>query len=193
MVLHGASMLGTHDWYSAGTSHLLASQKKDGSWRQEKPLYSTAFALLCLSRAADPPRAFTPHAPRPPAPSKGPITGSPSPSPPEESVPSSPAASNIGPLPPGSVEDWLREALPAGELAARCRRVGPKSLRALVRGLRAQDDKMRQRAFETLREVLPDEQTERADRHPLPRGRLDLWLALHGRDLELAEGRFVLR
>ena len=61
MVLAEEEWLGGVDWYAAGARHLLATQKRDGSWRGEHPLYATCFALLFLTRAADPPRAFTPR------------------------------------------------------------------------------------------------------------------------------------
>jgi len=192
MVLHGDRRLGTHDWYPEGVAHLLGSQAKDGSWRQEQPVYATCFALLFLSRAADPPRAFTPHSarPGPPAP-KGPVTGPPKPAAPDPARPL-PGAQPSPAEATGTVADWLREDLPPGVLAERCRGLGASSLRGLLRALRARDAQVRQRAFEALRELLPTERTERVDRHPLPRGRLDLWLRLHARDLVLTDGRFAL-
>jgi len=43
--------LGTVDWYAAGASFLLGSQRKDGSWRDpEEAGIATCFALLFLSR-----------------------------------------------------------------------------------------------------------------------------------------------
>ena len=192
MVLHGERRLGTHDWYPEGVAHLLGSQAKDGSWRQEQPVYATCFALLFLSRAADPPRAFTPHSARPaPTGPQAPVTG-PSKAPPSNPAPATPGAADAPAAPPGTLSEWLQEDLPPGVLAQRCRGLGAASLRGLLRALRARDAKVRQRAFEALQSLLPAERTERVDRHPLPRGRLDLWLRLHARDLVLTDGRFDL-
>ena len=51
---------------------------------------------------------------------------------------------------------------------------------------------MRQRCWEALTELLPDERTFRADRHPLARGRLAAWLRKNERFLQLVGGRFVI-
>lgn len=194
MVLSGQEKLGTRDWYAEGARRLLDTQKKDGSWRQEMPLYATCFALLFLTRAADPPRAFTPSA-QPTVPGAGgaPITPAPNAEPPANPDPSSkqdPAKKGPRPLPPGTVLDWLQEALAVGELPRRCRQAGAGSLLPLVHGMRHPDAKVRQRAFEALRGLLPNERTDRTDRHPLRRGRLALWLRLYARHLVLVEGRF---
>lgn len=194
MVLCGQEKLGNLDWYAAGAKHLLDTQKKDGSWRGEHPLYATCFALLFLTRAADRPRAFTPG-PQPlePGAPRGPTVtphGKPQvPGPQQAHDKPSPEAPTP---PPGTVLDWLQEPLAVGELPRRCRLAGPGSLLPLVRALRHPKAPVRQRAFEALRALLPDERTERVDRHPLPRGRLALWLRTNARHLRLVEGRFLL-
>jgi len=178
MVLAGHERLGDHDWYAEGAAHLLATQKDDGSWRGEHPLYATCFALLFLTRAADPPRAFTPPD-RPRAPAT-----------PGDALPrEEPEGAR---LPVGDVKDWLERGLPHDEMCRACLALGPKSLLALVDALRAPDAKVRQRANETLRALLGDERVGKADRHPLARGRLGLWVRKNQRFLEAADGRFVL-
>ncbi len=189
MVLAGQTKLGDLDWYAAGARHLIGTQKDDGSWRGEHPLYATCFALLFLTRAADRPRAFTPPS-RPVAEGPGP-TVTPGPTEPPKPAPERrPLPPGPGPLGPGWVDDWLQEALPLGELARRCRLAGPTTLLPLVRALQHPDKDVRRRAFEALRALLPDERTERVDRHPLPRGRLALWLRTNARHLKLVDGRF---
>ena len=186
MVLAGHERLGTRDWYAAGASRLLETQQKDGSWRQEMPLYATCFALLFLTRAADPPRVFTPSAGarrRPTGPVTGPAGGA---EPGDGEAPAGPDTPA-----PGSVTDWLGEALPVGELARRCRLAEPASLAPLVAALDAKDKARRARAWEALVALLPEARTRRADRHPLARGRLALWVRLHAPDLRLVDGRFV--
>ena len=185
MVLSEAERLGTRDWYTVGAARLLETQHKDGSWRQEKPLYATCFALLFLTRAADPPRVFTPSAgaKRRPKPT---VTG------PAEDAPSEGAPTQeADDVPSGTVADWLGEALPVGELARRCRVTGPHTLLPLVDALDAKDKAVRARAWEALSALLPPERIARADRHRLPRGRLALWLRLHAPDLVLRDDRFV--
>lgn len=175
MVLAEQEQLGELDWYTAGAARLIETQRKDGSWRQEMPLYATCFALLFLTRAADPPRVFTPtaHDRRRPTPA---VTG--------------PSGGTTGP-PAGSVADWLVEDLPVGTLAARCRVAGAGCLPPLVAALDAKDRTVRRRAWEALTELLPAARIARADRHPLARGRLALWIRLHAPDLVLRDGRFV--
>ncbi len=193
MVLSGRKQLGEHDWYAEGARHLLATQRKDGSWRGEHPLYATCFALLFLTRAADRPRAFTPRAePEEPGVSRGPTVTPPSKPPkPGEKAEAPPTAKPAAAVPSGTVLDWLRETLAVGELPRRCRIAGAGSLLPLVRALQHPEAAIRQRAFEALRALLPDERTERVDRHPLPRGRLALWLRLNARHLVLKGERFA--
>jgi hypothetical protein len=193
MVLAGLEKLGKHDWYALGARHLVDTQKKDGSWRGEHPLYATCFALLFLTRAADPPRAFTPGPAPPPAPgTAAPTTPRPDAPSPAEPEPAPEREPERGNLPPGTVADWLREDLQVGELPRRCRLAGAGSLMPLVRALQDPDEKVRRRAFEALTMLLPDERTRRADRHPLARGRLALWLRLYARHLVLEHDRFVV-
>ena len=140
LVLAGRERLGERDWYAAGAAHLLASQKQDGSWRGEHPLYATCFALLFLTRAADPPRAFTP-----PDRPLGPVTG--------DELP--PAEAPPAPrLPVGDVADWLARGLPPAELVAACLLLGRRGLLDLVAALAARDGPVRQRANEALRTLL---------------------------------------
>jgi hypothetical protein len=180
MVLAGHERLGAIDWYDAGATHLLATQKKDGSWRGEHPLYATCFALLFLTRAADPPRVFTP----PDAPI-GPVTpgeGT------EVPAPVAPAAAvpDLGHLLASDAATTPRE------LQEAALRLGPASLLALARALDDPSPRTRQRANETLRALLGDDRVGQADRHPLARGRLRLWLRRHQARLEAKDGRFVL-
>lgn len=191
MVLAGHERLGTLDWYAAGAARLLATQQKDGSWRQEMPLYATCFALLFLTRAADPPRVFTPHAGdrRRPA-AGGPVTGA-APAGEAEAGEGPGGADPAVPLPEGTVTDWLAVPLPVGELARRCRRVGASCLAPLVAALDHKDKARRARAWEALVALLPEARIARADRHRLARGRLALWVRLHAPDLVLLDGRFV--
>ncbi|MDF1700664.1 MAG: terpene cyclase/mutase family protein [Planctomycetota bacterium] len=194
LVLAEKPTLGEHHWYAQGAHRLLATQAKDGSWRQEAPLYATAFALLFLTRAADPPRVFTPSsgAKRRPVLPTGPVTGeAPKPTP-ERPDPAAPPAADVpDSLPAGSPATWLTEALPVGELSRRCRLFGVASLPPLVRALDAKDPVIRRRAWEALGELLPADRIRGADRHPLARGRLALWLRLHGPDLVVQVGRFA--
>jgi hypothetical protein len=185
MVLGGHERIAGKDWYALGAAHLLATQKDDGSWRQEHPLYGTCFALLFLSRAADPPRAFTPR-PKEPSPAV-PVT------PRAEEAPATgpDPAQAPEPLPEGTPAEWLGEDLAPGVLAERVRRVGPGALLPLVEALDHPDRARRRRAHEALVELLPEERTRAIDRHPLPRGRLHRWLRRFGRDLVLVEGRFT--
>lgn len=178
MVLSGRERLGERDWYAEGAAHLLATQKKDGSWRGEHPLYATCFALLFLTRAADPPRAFTP-----PDRPLGPVTGDERP-PGEEPPPAR--------LPVGDVQDWLARGLAPCDLVQACLLLGPQSLSLLADALGAPDPKVRQRANETLRALLGDDRVGRADVHPLARGRLKLWIRKNRRFLEATDGRFRL-
>lgn len=177
MVLGGHEKLGTTDWYAAGATELLETQARDGSWRGEHPLYATAFALLFLTRAADPPRVFTP-----PDGAGGPLTA-PDAMPPDDE-PDAP--------PPGTVREWLERPLAPDALQAACRLAGAECLGALVRALDHPEATVRQRAHETLLVVLGTERVGRAALHPLARGRLRLWTRVHRRRLILHDGRFIL-
>lgn len=194
-VLAEVERIGTHDWYREGAGHLLATQAKDGSWRGEHPLYATSFALLFLTRAADPPRAFTQPRPAPDAaPPREPVVtgpGAPGASPPDAPLPADGAEEEVGIT--GSLTDWIEAPLPPGELARRCRARGATTLVPLVAFLQDPDAKIRQRAFEALSELLPAERVFRIDRHPLARGRLRRWLAHNERFLHVVEGRFAPR
>ncbi len=183
MVLFGSERIGGHDWYREGAAQLLGTQKKDGSWRGEKPLYATSFALLFLTRAADPPRAFTP---RPPDTGARPTTGD------EQESPSPAPPPRPGDLPPGTPDDWLDMELDPGVLARWVRRLGAKCLPTLVGALQDPKPERRQRAWEVLSAVLPDDLIFRADRHPLARGRLMGYVRRYAPHFELVEGRFVI-
>lgn len=187
MVLGGQERVAGKDWYALGAAHLLATQKDDGSWRQEHPLYGTCFALLFLSRAADPPRAYTP---RPAERSAGvPVTPSP-----QGDAREDPAfAPPPEPAPPGTPAEWLGEDLAPGVLAQRVRLAGPAALLPLVEALDHPDRARRRRAHEALVELLPEERTRAIDRHPLPRGRLHRWLRRFARDLVLEGERFTFK
>jgi hypothetical protein len=55
----GLSHVGTHEWYSLGAAHLLATQRDDGAWMNpETQLRATCFALLFLRRSTR--QAITP-------------------------------------------------------------------------------------------------------------------------------------
>ncbi len=189
-VLTEMERIGDHDWYREGAAQLLKTQAKDGSWRGEHPLYATSFALLFLTRAADPPRAFTNPKPKQPSAEKpGPVVTGPD----EPDAPDDPAAPDAPPAeqdPGGTLEDWLEADLKPGELSRRCRLRGASTLRPLVTFLQDPDKDIRRRAWEALTELLPDERIFRADRHPLARGRLVSWLQRNERFLKLADGRF---
>jgi hypothetical protein len=180
MVLAGLERIVERDWYREGVAHLLATQYKDGSWRGESPFYATCFALLFLTRAAAPPRAFTPR------------DGSGTPVTPGAEPPKPDGAGAALP-PTGTVADWLREGVAPDELRARCLAAGSASLRPLVRALGDSDPKVRQRAFEALSALLPPDRVEGADRHPLARGRLDLWVRRAGPWLRVDGTRFAPR
>lgn len=193
-VLADVEKIAGHDWYREGAARLLRTQKKDGSWRGEHPLYATSFGLLFLTRAADPPRAFTAPKAGGAKPSKpGPvITGpqdpaSPTPSKGDaEEKPASPAPIE------GTLEVWIDEELAPGELARRCRTQGVPVLVELVGFLQDPVKGVRSRAWEALTELLPPEPLFRADRHPLARGRLRSWLRRNGPVLQLVDGRYVI-
>jgi hypothetical protein len=181
MVLSGVERIGDHDWYLEGAAQLLDTQKKDGSWRGEKPLYATSFALLFLTRAADPPRAFTP---RPPDTTAKPTTGN------EAQPPAPVQPPTPGDLPPGTLDDWLDAELAPGVLPEWVRRLGARCLPTLVTALQDPEPKRRQRAWEALSAVLPDDVIFRADRHPLARGRLMGYVRRYAGHLELVDGQF---
>lgn len=174
LVLAGHERLGETDWYAAGAAHLIATQHKDGSWRGERPLYATCFALLFLTRAADPPRAFTPRAAPPrvttPRPEALPAGETPAEAPAQAPAPLGREAAAQ------AVAGWLAQEEAAATRAARCRAGGPWCTFALVRALDLPDRAARRRAFETLHELLPPERLRGVDRHPLARGRLEGWV-----------------
>lgn len=190
-VLTETERLGSHDWYREGAAQLLGTQKKDGSWRGEHPLYATSFALLFLTRAADPPRALTNPRSSPKAQPDPVVTGPGNP-PAEDGPP--PAAGDGQPAAPakpaGTLEDWLEENLPPGELAKRCRLSGASTLRALTSFLQDPSKEVRQRAWEALSELLDEAHTFRADRHPMARARLQSWLRKYEHILVLDGDRF---
>ncbi|MBI2900960.1 MAG: VWA domain-containing protein [Planctomycetes bacterium] len=50
----GEEFIGDHEWYPLGAKRLVSTQAGDGSWNtkdNEKPVFSTSFALLFLTRA----------------------------------------------------------------------------------------------------------------------------------------------
>ncbi len=177
MVLGGREKLADRDWYAEGARFLLDAQKKDGSWRREHPLYATCFALLFLARAADPARAFTPVTPPAEA---GPVTPG-AEAPPEVDSPQPPPTRDL------EAPEADLETLVQGYLAA-----DPLRLLDLVRALDHRDRKVRNRAAALLRRLLGDEVVGRADRHPLARGRLALWIRRNHLFLRPVEGRFEL-
>lgn len=183
LVLAGRERLGGHDWFADGTRQLVDTQKDDGSWVAEAPLYATSFALLFLTRAADLPRAFTP-----PARSTGPITPAPAPAAP--TAPAAPAAP--APAPAGPPDPRAVPPLAPAELARRALAAGPGSLPLLVRALDDDDAGVRQRSFEALTQLLGAERVDGAEKHPLSRGRLLLWVRRNQRFLAAQGGRFVL-
>ncbi|MHC5012142.1 MAG: prenyltransferase/squalene oxidase repeat-containing protein [Planctomycetota bacterium] len=101
LVLAGRERIADRDWYAEGAAHLLDTQYDDGSWRGEHPLYATCFALLFLTRAAAPPRAFTP----PPRVLDGAVT-------PGEGDPEGTLPTEAPAMPDGTVAEWLRADLP---------------------------------------------------------------------------------
>jgi hypothetical protein len=173
VVLAETDRLAGQDVYEEGVRRLLQTQADDGSWRSENPFYATCFGVLFLTRAADPARAFT----KPPT-----------------SAPTTPGETPAAPiaLPPGGPDDWLRGAVLPLDLRAACLRFGPASLPPLVRALDDPDAKVRRRAFEALTGLLGPERVEGADRHPLRRGRLALWVRRNLRFLTASGERFVL-
>jgi hypothetical protein len=177
LVLAERPRIAGRDWFVEGTAQLLATQKKDGGWVEEAPLYATCFALLFLTRAADPPRAFTPP-PKPAGPTT-PAGGAPP-------APEGPAAP-LGPADPRASPPPAPE-----ELVSRALAEGPGCLARLVSALDDPDAKVRQRAFEALTTLLGPERVAGADLHPLARGRLALWVRRHARLLVAKDGRFVL-
>ena len=177
-VLAGTERVGEHDWFAEGTAHVLAQQRKDGSWVEKAPLVDTCFALLFLTRAADPPRVFTP-----PPKTTGPIT-------PDAAAPAPPTAP--APSAAGPADPWAEPPIAPALLVERALAEGPASLQRFVRALDDADPKVRQRAFEALTVLLGEERVENADRHPLPRGRLALWIRRQMRFLVVKDGRFAL-
>jgi hypothetical protein len=177
-VLAQRERVGTRDWYAEGAAHLLATQKKDGSWVGEAPIYATCFALLFLTRAADPPRVFT-QRPRPGAP----VT----PAPTAPGASRAPPAAGRGPADPR-----LDPPLEPQELRERALAEGPASLRRLALALEDADPAVRRRAFEALAALLPDAQLEGVTERALPRNRLLLWIQRHRHALVAQDGRFAL-
>ncbi|MHC4924244.1 MAG: DUF4159 domain-containing protein, partial [Planctomycetota bacterium] len=56
-MLAGVEWMGEHDWYGVGAEHLMATQKEDGSWKDERrPATGTCFALLFLKKGTIPVR-----------------------------------------------------------------------------------------------------------------------------------------
>jgi hypothetical protein len=132
---------------------------------------------LFLTRAADPPRAFT----RPP--STAPVTG----------VPGAPSPDTGSPaLPPGDAGEWVRGEVPPLDLRAACLAAGPASLVPLVQALDDPDARTRRRAFEALTGLLGPERVAGADAHPLRRGRLASWVRRNLRFLEAGDEAFRL-
>ncbi len=177
LVLLGRERLGEIDWYRAGAEHLLVTQSKDGSWRGERALYATSFALLFLTRAADPPRAFTPRAREP----RGPVT-------PREGGPAiAPDAARTLDVPRA-----VRDATSLADLLDAVRAGGAASLIDVAPLLDDRDPAIRRRAHEVLVASLPIERTANADRHPLARRRLRLWLRRFAPLLVWRDGAFRL-
>ena len=179
MVLAGRAELATLDWYTAGTEHLLETQAKDGSWRSEHPLYATCFAVLFLTRAADPPRAFTPRARAP----EDTVTGQPPRA--EGEAPDAPARPHL------DLVAGVRGKATLVELLDAARGQGAKALLPLVPVLDDRDPLVRRRALEVLDALLPPERMTGVASHALARGRLRTWLARLGAILRLVDGRFV--
>lgn len=175
-VLAGHERLGSHDWYAEGAAHLLASQREDGSWVGEAPLYATCFALLFLTRAADPPRVFT-QRPR----TLGEVTPQ-----------AGPPAPGVEPVAPAPADPRATPPLPPDVLLARARAEGPAALLRLVRALEDRDAAVRQRAHEALSGLLEPALLEGVAERALPRNRLALWVQRHRHALVLEGGRFVL-
>lgn len=176
-VLAGAERLGEHDWFAEGTAHLLGEQRKDGSWVEKGALVDTCFALLFLTRAADPPRVFTP-----PPKATGPIT-------PRDGAPASPASSP--PAAAGPADPWADPPISPTLLVERALAEGPASLVRFARALDDANPKVRQRSFEALGTLLGAERVANADRHPLARGRLAFWIRRNQRFLHAKDSRFV--
>lgn len=187
-VLAGHERLGGRDWYAEGAAHLLASQREDGGWVGEAPLYATCFALLFLTRAADPPRVFTqrPRALGPLTPGAGPPGG--------PAAPGAGAGDGAGAGAPaqGPADPRAQPPLPPDVLLARARTEGPAALARLLRALEDPEAQVRQRALEALSALLEPARLEGVASHALPRNRLALWIQRHRHALVLADGRFVL-
>jgi|GEM_PF-1753773 len=178
-----------HDWFALGTQELLSTQRKDGSWVGEAPLYATCFALLFLTRAADPPRVFSARPRLAPALTPtSPAPGSPlAPAAPPPPLPDSPADTSLGPADPRAVPP-----LAPHELLRRALAEGPSSLKRLTLALEDPEPEVRRRAHEALVALLPAEQVEGIAERPLPRNRLLLWIQRHRHALSARDGRFTL-
>jgi hypothetical protein len=177
MVLLGESHIGDLDWYTAGAEHLLGTQTRDGAWRGERPLYATCFGILFLTRAADPPRAFTAR-PSSPVTPRAPEAGADAPREP--------------PVFDGEVAYGVRAGVALPALLDACRRRGATSLVPIVALLDAPDRRVRQRAHEVLVALVPPERSRGVATQALARGRLALWLRRFGEHLVLVDGRFEL-
>jgi hypothetical protein len=129
--------------------------------------------LLFLARAADPPRVFTPS--ERPTVTEG-DEARPDGSPPEPE--------------PGATDGRDPAVV---ELHRAYLGKPPIALLDLVKALDQPLPDVRRRANELLRLLLGDERVGRADRHPLVRGRLALWIRKNARFLERDGDRFVLR
>jgi hypothetical protein len=92
----------------------------------------------------------------------------------------------------GTPAEWLREGAAPLDLRDRVLAAGPDALGDLVRALSDPEAIVRRRAFETLSLLLGPERVEGADRHPLKRGRLGLWVRQSARFLTAKGDRFVL-
>ncbi|MFM8981218.1 MAG: hypothetical protein ACKOSS_12260, partial [Planctomycetia bacterium] len=175
-VLAGHERVGGHDWYAEGATHLLGAQRDDGSWVGEAPLYATCFALLFLTRAADPPRVFT-QRPR----TLGEVTPR-----------TGPAGEAPLPAPAGAADPRAQPPLAPDVLLARARAEGPAALERLLRALEDPDPAVRQRAHEALAALLEPALLAGVAERALPRNRLALWVRRHRHALVLEGGRFVL-
>lgn len=180
MVLGGQKLLNGSDWYEEGARMLLDRQhKKRGHWVRELALYDTCFALLFLTRAADPRKAFTPGSGRMMRPVQplGPVTGTQTN---EERA---------------RVEE-LADHLSAGRdhrVLMLLREHGTSLLWPVARHLLSDDEELQARVLTILGYVLPPDRVDVAKQSRLARGRLVRWIRRHGPDLVQDEsGRFHL-